>query len=333
MGDIRWSRVVSRGLLVLVIVILLLINIGVYMYYIDFYFTGVLVLACVNIILTVSLNLINGFTGQFSIGHAGFMAVGAYGSALLSIHLGWPFLIVLLLGALMAAFLGVLIGLPTLRLRGDYLAIATLGFGEIIRVILLNLHITGGPRGLGGIPPETNFFWAEAFAILTIIIIANIINSSHGRALIAIREDEIAAEAMGIDTTRYKVLAFSIGAAFAGIAGGLFAHYQMFIDPRSFTFMRSIEILVMLVLGGMGSITGSIIAALVLTVLPEALRGIAEYRMVAYSALLVILMLIRPQGLFGTKEFTDLLGIKRDNDVSGSGKRPTVVAGVGGDKQ
>lgn len=289
---------------------LVFINYGVYSYYIDFYLTGVLVIVCINIILAVSLNLINGFTGQFSLGHAGFMAVGAYISALLTIHTGWAFPVVLVLAGMASALIGLLIGLPTLRLRGDYLAIATLGFGEIVRVVILNLKITGGPRGLGGIAPKTTFFSAELAAILTIIIFVNLIRSSHGRAFVAIREDEIAAEAMGIDTTKYKVLAFSLGAAFAGIAGGLFAHHQMFIDPRSFTFQRSIEILVMVVFGGLGSISGSIVAAAALTILPEALRGIAQYRMIVYSALLIILMLVRPQGLFGTKELTDLLGFK-----------------------
>jgi|LFRM01.1.fsa_nt_gb branched-chain amino acid transport system permease protein len=291
--------------------ILLAVNVGVYRGTIDFYFTGVLVLAWINIILAVSLNLINGFTGQFSLGHAGFMAVGAYVSGLLTIHLNWPFPIVLLIAALVSAVLGFVIGLPTLRLRGDYLAIATLGFGEIVRVVLLNLDITGGPRGLGGIFPKTTFFSAEIVAVLTILVLANIVRSSHGRAFVAVREDEIAAEAMGVDTTMYKVLAFSIGAAFAGVAGGLFAHHQMFIDPRSFTFQRSIEILVMVVLGGLGSITGSIIAAVVLTILPEALRGMAEYRMIVYALLLIGLMLVRPQGLFGTRELGDFLGIQR----------------------
>lgn len=286
---------------------LLALNVGVYLGTIDFYFTGVLVIAWINVILAVSLNLINGFTGQFSLGHAGFMAVGAYASGLLTIYLDWPFPIVLVIAGLISALIGLLIGLPTLRLRGDYLAIATLGFGEIVRVVLLNLKITGGPRGLGGIAPKTTFFSAEVIAVLTVLVISNIIRSSHGRAFVAIREDEIAAEAMGIDTTRYKVLAFSVGAAFAGIAGGLFAHHQMFIDPRSFTFQRSIEILVMVVLGGLGSITGSIVAAVGLTILPEALRGMAQYRMIVYSLLLIGLMLVRPQGLFGTQELGDLL--------------------------
>ncbi|NMB25015.1 MAG: branched-chain amino acid ABC transporter permease [Firmicutes bacterium] len=309
----------------------ILVNYGVYTGYIDFYFTGVLVVVWINVILAVSLNLINGFTGQFSLGHAGFMAVGAYASALLTIHTGWPFAVVLLVAGIISALIGFLIGLPTLRLRGDYLAIATLGFGEIVRVVILNLKITGGPRGLGGIAPKTSFFSAEIVAILTVIVFVNMIKSSHGRAFVAIREDEIAAEAMGIDTTRYKVLAFSVGAAFAGIAGGLFAHHQMFIDPRSFTFQRSIEILVMVVFGGLGSITGSIVAATVLTILPEALRGIAEYRMVVYALLLIGLMLVRPQGLFGTRELSDLLGIGSRKANLPQGPKDRVVGSNGGE--
>ena len=321
----------ARVATVLAVIGLVLMNFGVYTGAIDFYFTGILVVVWINVILAVSLNLINGFTGQFSLGHAGFMAVGAYTSALLTIYTGWPFTIVLLIAGIVSALIGLLIGLPTLRLRGDYLAIATLGFGEIVRVVILNLKITGGPRGLGGIAPKTSFFSAELVAILTVIIFVNMIRSSHGRAFVAIREDEIAAEAMGIDTTRYKVLAFSVGAAFAGIAGGLFAHHQMFIDPRSFTFQRSIEILVMVVFGGLGSITGSIVAAGALTILPEALRGIAQYRMVVYALLLIGLMLVRPQGLFGTRELSDLLGRGSSETKPSQMSRGQVVRGNGGE--
>jgi branched-chain amino acid transport system permease protein len=321
----------ARVATVLAVIGLVLMNFGVYTGAIDFYFTGILVVVWINVILAVSLNLINGFTGQFSLGHAGFMAVGAYTSALLTIYTGWPFTIVLLVAGIVSALIGLLIGLPTLRLRGDYLAIATLGFGEIVRVVILNLKITGGPRGLGGIAPKTSFFSAELVAILTVIIFVNMIRSSHGRAFVAIREDEIAAEAMGIDTTRYKVLAFSVGAAFAGIAGGLFAHHQMFIDPRSFTFQRSIEILVMVVFGGLGSITGSIVAAGALTILPEALRGIAQYRMVVYALLLIGLMLVRPQGLFGTRELSDLLGRESSKTKPSQMSKGQVVRGNGGE--
>jgi branched-chain amino acid transport system permease protein len=266
------------------------------------YYRGILGFVGINIILAVSLNLINGITGQFSLGHAGFMAIGAYVSALISIHLKWPLYLALICGGLAAAFLGIVIGLPTLRLKGDYLAIATLGMGEIIRVVLLNLDITKGARGLTGIPRTTSIYLVELVAFITIIFMVNLMRSTHGRALLSIREDEIAAEAMGINVTYYKVFAFATGAFFAGVAGGLFAHLMGYIAPKNFDFMRSIEILVMVVLGGLGSITGSVIATIVLTILPEALRGFAEYRMVLYSALLIVIMLFRPQGLMGTRE-------------------------------
>ncbi len=266
------------------------------------YYKGILGFAGINIILAVSLNLINGITGQFSLGHAGFMAVGAYMSALISIYFKWPLMLSLILGAVVAAILGIIIGLPTLRLKGDYLAIATLGMGEIIRVVLLNLEITKGARGLTGIPRTTSIYLVELIAFITIIFTVNLMRSTHGRALLSIREDEIAAEAMGINTTFYKVFAFAAGAFFAGLAGGLFAHLMGYIAPKNFEFMRSIEILVMVVLGGLGSITGSIVATIVLTILPEALRTFSQYRMVLYSALLIIIMLFRPQGLMGTRE-------------------------------
>ena len=279
-----------------------------------------IVLICINIILAVSLNLITGFTGQFSIGHAGFMAVGAYLSAVFTVKLGLPFITGILAGAIGAAILGFAIGLPTLRLKGDYLAIATLGLGEIIRITILNIPYVGGASGLMGIPRYTDFNWAFTAMIITIFFIKNFINSSHGRACISIRENEIAAEAMGVDTTKYKVIAFTIGAAFAGVAGGLFSHYFYIAHPASFTFMKSFDILTMVVLGGMGSITGSITAAILLTFISAALASYPEWRMVVYSLLLIILMIYRPQGLFGNKElslkiFGRLLGGVRDGSA------------------
>lgn len=263
-----------------------------------------IVLICINIILAVSLNLITGFTGQFSIGHAGFMAVGAYMSAVFTVKLGMPFVAGILAGAAAAAILGFAIGLPTLRLKGDYLAIATLGLGEIIRITILNIPYVGGASGLMGIPRYTTFTWAFFAMVLTIMFIKNFINSSHGRACISIRENEIAAEAMGIDTTKYKVIAFTVGAAFAGVAGGLFSHYFYIAHPASFTFMKSFDILTMVVLGGMGSISGSITAAILLTFISAAMASYPEWRMVVYSLMLIILMIYRPQGLFGNKEIS-----------------------------
>jgi branched-chain amino acid transport system permease protein len=283
------------------------------------YFSRILMLSGIAITLAVSLNLINGFTGQFSIGHAGFMAVGAYSSAYFSVNYGQNLAIALgngkfgwivalaiatLVGAAVAAVAGLAVGIPSLRLRGDYLAIVTLGFGQIIVVFLNNIESVGGARGYSGIPIVKSFFWIFLIAILTIVIVYNIVNSAFGRALISIREDELAAEAMGVNTTRYKVMAFVISSAMAGAGGVLLAHFDGYLNPKSFEFIKSFEILIMIILGGLGSIVGSVIGAILLTVLPEALRGFAEYRMVIYSLLLIILMITRPQGLLGsTKAF------------------------------
>ncbi len=285
------------------------------------YVLQIITLCGVNIILAVSLNLINGFTGQFSLGHAGFMAVGAYVSAAFTFYLardwsaalttwGVPeflavaalFLAALFLGGIVAAVVGFLVGLPSLRLRGDYLAIVTLGFGEIIRVIILNIEAVGAARGFSDIPSWSNLTWVLLWTAVTIAVVWNVVHSTHGRAFISVREDEIAAEALGIDTTRYKVIAFVVGAFFAGVAGGLFAHYLAYVHTNSFTFIKSIEIVIMVVLGGMGSITGSIMAAIILTLLPEVLRPVKDYRMVLYSFLLILLMISRPQGLMGMRE-------------------------------
>lgn len=284
------------------------------------YYYQVLVLIGINVILAVSLNLINGFTGLFSIGHAGFMAIGGYAAAAVSVYGGArihaaadPLLgaaggdVVLLLlaltaGAVLAAAAGLLVGIPALRLKSDYLAIATLGFGEIIRVIILNLDVVGGARGFGDIPALAGFFWVYLFAGVTIVTVHRMVRSARGLAFLAVREDDLAADVMGIDATRYKATAFLVGSFFAGIAGGLFAHFLTYLHTNSFTFLRSIEIMVMVVLGGMGSITGSVASAALLTVLPEALRPLKEFRMVIYSALLIVLMLTRPQGVFGDRE-------------------------------
>ena len=278
----------------------------------------------INIILAVSLNLINGYTGQFSLGHAGFMAVGGYTAAVITnqftganpVLSGSVFLGALLAGGLIAALAGLLVGLPTLRLRGDYLAIVTLGFGEIIRVIFQNMNAVGGARGLSVTHGWTNFFWTFGFAAVTVYVVTALVHSTYGRGFIAVRDDEVAAEAMGINTTKYKVTAFVVGAFFAGIAGGLYAHSKQFLTPGGFGFMASITFVVMVILGGMGNTPGVIAAAILLTLMPEGLRAIAgvehlpgiaaafplswvgDARMVIYSLLLIVLMLTRPQGLF-----------------------------------
>ena len=280
---------------------------------IDPYHLDVLIGVGINIILAVSLNLVNGYTGQFSLGHAGFMSVGAYAAAATSLFIaprlldaaaagplqqGLLFLAALTAGGLGAALAGLLVGVPSLRLKGDYLALVTLGFGEIIRVMFQNVEFLGGALGLNGIPGYTTFFWVLTFVAITIFVVTCLVHSTFGRGFLATRDDEIASEAVGLNTTRYKIIAFVVGAFFAGIAGGLYGHFKLTITPTGFDFTKSIEIVVMVILGGMGNTVGVILAAILLTLLPELLRPVAEYRMIIYSMLLVILMLVRPQGLF-----------------------------------
>ena len=281
----------------------------------------------IGVIFAVSLNLINGITGQFSLGHMGFAAVGAYLSGtlttliptlpldpnLFSNHLRFAF--ALLVGGFGAALVGFLIGFPSLRLKGDYLAIVTLGFGEIIRTILNNISYVGGPRGLLGIPKFSNFTTIFICTFLTVVLVRNLVLSSHGRALLSIRENELASELVGVDTTRYKVLGFVVGAFFAGIGGGLLCHLLQIAHPSQFGFYNSALILIMVYAGGIGSITGSVIAAFTLTFLGEGLRvGIdalaeglnlpigTEWTMVIYAALLILIMLFRTEGLMGIRE-------------------------------
>jgi len=386
---------------VLIIFNMMMSSQGLFGFGMPYYYAHLLRLAGINVILAVSLNLITGFTGQFSIGHAGFMAIGAYSSAYLTVYYtqgledklaaaigaGWAgaiiFLLVVIVGAIAAAIAGLIVGIPSLRLRGDYLAIVTLGFAEIIRIMLVNVKQVGGPTGFSGaiapwtgratIPQYADFLWIGGLAVITIVVVYNIVHSDAGRALISIREDEIAAQAMGVNTTRYKVIAFVISSAMAGVAGVLFGHYNQFLSTQDFQFTRSFEIIIMIVLGGMGSITGSVIGAVVITVLPELLRtypyeivlllalipltallfrivrrrlpeflregwkyyavvsvsyvvlfvvarlvlinlldldlrlqdvigDISKYRLVIYSALLIGMMLTRPQGLLGQRE-------------------------------
>lgn len=310
------------------------------------YYFRILMLIGIATILAVSLNLVNGVTGQFSIGHAGFMAIGAYSGAALTVYGQHRFLpplqsasplvqhgallLAMAVGGGLAALMGFLVGLPSLRLRGDYLAIVTLGFGEIIRVAILNIDAVGGssgfrgyssPHGYIGIPSLTSFFWVFMVATVLIILSRNLLHSTPGLSFYAVREDEIAAEAMGVRTTRVKVTAFVISAFFAGVAGALYAHYDPYLKPDSFGFLRSIEIVTMVVLGGSGSITGSVLGAAILTATPEILRitlgnlartnpAIGQYlhvdlvRQLLYASLLVVLMLTRPQGIMGSRELS-----------------------------
>jgi branched-chain amino acid transport system permease protein len=269
------------------------------------YYLGVIIDVGIAIILATSLNLINGHTGQFSLGHAGFMAVGGYFSAWISLKVGgqiamsvWYFPLSLIAGGLLAALVGLVVGVPSLRLRGDYLAIVTLGFGEIIRVIAQNTEAIGAASGLKGIPKLTNLGWTFGFAAITIYAITSLVNSTYGRGFIAVHDDEIAAESNGVNTTRTKVTAFVTGAFFAGIAGGLYAHHKQFLSPTGFDWLKSIDIVVMVILGGMGRTIGVVAAAILLTVMPEFLRDFSEYRMIIYALLIILLMLLRPAGLF-----------------------------------
>jgi branched-chain amino acid transport system permease protein len=307
----KWAYWLAAILLLVVLQATLRGLIGAYYY-------QIVILVGINIILAVSLNLINGVTGQFSIGHAGFYAIGGYTSAAIVVYGGaylrtltgfLPSMVqdtVLLLAGLLAAAVtaglaGLAVGIPSLRLRGDYLAIVTLGFGEIIRVFILNIDAIGGSRGFSGIPQLSNFFWVYLLVLVTILTIRNLIHSSYGRAFISIRDDEIAAEAMGVDTTRHKVMSFVISSMFAGIAGGLFGHFTMYLHPNSFLFTTSFYLIIMIVVGGLGTIEGAVLGAVLVTVSLELFRGFGPFRLVNFAILLVLIMIYRPQGLVGKR--------------------------------
>jgi branched-chain amino acid transport system permease protein len=299
-----WISIVLA--LVFFVAVQLLISGGI----LNSFYINTLFFMAINIILAVSLHLIIGITGQFSIGHAGFLAVGAYASAIMTMKLQMPFALALLVGGVAAAVAGLFIGIPSLRLKGDYLAIATLGFGEIVRITLLNVDYVGGASGMT-VTHLTSWPWVFACLMITIIVIANFTNSTHGRACISIREDEIAADSMGINTTYYKVAAFVIGSFFAGIAGGLYAHNFYIIQPANFGFLKSFDILIFVVLGGLGSMSGSVIAAILLTVVSTFLQDYPETRMIIYSIVLILVMLYRPKGLLGTQELTSFFRLRR----------------------
>lgn len=277
------------------------------------YSLNILLITGIFIILSLSLNLINGLCGQFSLGHAGFYGIGAYGSAFFSVYYALPIppylnmVVAMLVGFLIASFCGFLIGGVCLRLRGDYLAIATLGFGEILRIIFMNTDQVGGPRGFTDIPKWANIYWVYVSVVVVTILMINLKRSAFGRAIVSIREDEIAAENMGVNLFGYKLFSFSIGAGIAGVAGALYAHTQSFLHPDSFNFMWSVIILVMVILGGLGSVTGAIVGAIILTIFPEALRffgkDVSTLRMTIYALLLIGLMLLRPYGIFGSFEW------------------------------
>jgi branched-chain amino acid transport system permease protein len=288
------------------------------------FYINTLMFIGINIMLATSLHLIIGITGQFSIGHAGFLAVGAYASAVMTMKLELPFIIAVLTGGVIAAVAGMVIGIPSLRLKGDYLAIATLGFGEIVRIVLLNIDYVGGASGMQ-VSHLTTWPWVFACVMITVLVIRNFTNSTHGRACISVREDETAADAMGINTTYYKVAAFVIGAFFAGIAGSLYAHNFYIIQPSNFGFLKSFDILIFVVLGGLGSLSGSVLAAILLTIVTTFLQDYPETRMIIYSLVLILMMIFRPQGLMGTKEITSLFTHKKTKGGPKDGSHNTVA--------
>lgn len=301
------SKIDSRPVIGVLMLVLLILPFGLNRYALD-----IAIVAGIYIVLALGLNIVVGLAGLLALGYIAFYAVGAYTFAILSTHFHLSFWLALPIGGMLAAIFGLLLGAPTLRLRGDYLAVVTLGFGEITRIILNNWdELTGGPNGIMGIgrpeimgykfhAPLAFYYLILIMAFLVAVGVKRLNESRIGRAWVAIREDEVAAEAMGIDTTRMKLLAFSLGAAIAGVAGVFYAAKMNFVSPESFTFLESIIILCMVVLGGIGSIPGVILGAVVLTVLPESLRKLQDYRMLFFGASMVVMMVFRPQGLLGS---------------------------------
>lgn len=292
---------------ILVLILFIILNLAISSGLINRYISGVIIMICINIILAVSLNVTVGVLGQINLGHAGFMSVGAYSAALFAksgILDGLAnYFVSIGIGAIVALLLGILVGIPCLRLKGDYLAIITLAFGEIIRVLIEFFDFTGGAQGLTSIPVTKSFPLTYILMVVSITIMYSLMTSRHGRSVLSIREDEIASEACGVNTTKVKVFAFAVSAMFAGVAGAIYGQYMGLLTAKQFSYTYSVDILVMVVLGGMGSFTGSILSALGLTLLPELLRGAAGYRMIIYPIILIAVMLYHPSGLFGRKEF------------------------------
>ncbi|WP_342600954.1 branched-chain amino acid ABC transporter permease [Psychrobacillus sp. FSL H8-0483] len=299
-----WSFI-AVAVLVYVIVQFLIFNGTLNQFY-----SNTLIVISINIILAVSLHLVIGITGQFSIGHAGFLAVGAYISAIVTMRLDLPFVVAIIVGGIVAALAGLIVGIPSLRLKGDYLAIATLGFAEIIRIVFLNIDYVGGAAGMQ-VSHLTTWTYVFICLVITILVIVNFTNSRHGIAAISVRENEIASDAMGINTTYYKVVAFAIGSFFAGVAGALYAHNFYIIQPSQFGFLKSFDILIFVVLGGLGSLSGAVLSAILLTVVSTYLQEYPETRMIIYSLVLILVMLYRPKGLMGTMEITDYFKLWR----------------------
>ena len=270
-----------------------------------FYIEGILILVGVNLMVVLGLSLLTGFTGLFSFGHAGFMAIGAYVSAVCTLYYHLPFITAMVLGAAAAMVMALIIGYFTLGLKGDYFCIATLGFGESVRLIFDNLDFFGGARGISSIPMITTFELTLVICILAVLALTLLMHSRHGRNMIAIREEELASQAIGIHVFRYKMISFAVSAAYAAVGGALYAHYLGYLQPLMFQLTKSTEMTIMVIFGGLGSIGGSVIGAVLLTFLPELLRSFANWRLVFYGAAVVLIMISRPQGLMGGMELTD----------------------------
>lgn len=268
------------------------------------YVSGILILSGINLMTVLGLSLLTGFTGMFSFGHAGFMAIGAYVAATMTMKFGVPFFGALLIGGIAAMIVSLFIGKLTLNLKGDYFCIATLGFGEATRLILDNVQYFGGARGLSSIPTITTLPNIIIINIIAIFVLVSIIKSRHGRNMVAIREEELAAQTIGIDVFKYKLIALAISALYAGISGGLMAHYLGYIQPIMFKMVKSTELTIIVIFGGLGSVSGSVIGTILLTFLPEILRSFYNWRLVIYGAAVILIMITRPQGLMGGKEFS-----------------------------
>ena len=306
-----WEKIVSnRKLLPVLLVVGLLFSFAIPQFgLLNQYVVLIMIYVGINIILSTSLNLINGYMGEFSVGHAGFMAVGAYVSAILTTKVipanlaPWLFPLVVIAGGVGAALIGVLVAVPSFKTRGDYLAIVTLAFLMIVKSVIENIEAIGGPRGIPGVTLLTTLPWTFIWVVVTVWVIRNFVYSNFGRGVLSIREDEIASDLMSVNSRQVKMLAFVISSFFAGVAGALFAHVLQFISPRVFDIIKSTDILIMVYLGGIGSIAGSILGAVIFTILLEVLRPLGMWRMVLMPLVLVILMIYRPQGIMGLREF------------------------------
>ena len=271
-----------------------------------FYMEGILILVGINLMVVLGLSLLTGFTGLFSFGHAGFMAVGGYISAICTMNFNIPFPLALVIGGLAAMLISFVIGYFTLDLKGDYFCIATLGFGESVRLIFDNIDYFGGARGLSGIPMKTTFPTVVLICVIGIVFMVLLIKSRHGRNMIAIREEELASQAIGINVFRSKMVSLAISAFYAGVGGAMLAHYLGYLQPLMFQLTKSTEYTIMVIFGGLGSISGSVVGALILTALPEIFRTFASWRLVVYGAAIILIMITRPRGLMGGMEFTDI---------------------------